>query len=298
MTHPSVQRWPMFSDEDLDFVVGTVVRKRTDHEHIRELLRDKPDLVDIMLDDDRLADRVLNEEDVFVKITPYLLFSVLLRHAYRTMSRQPYTYEIIGRNERVPIFDAPKVNNLLRNAALRDYLAELLSSFTRAESRTVTVRSGGKTYQRCISSLDLATLSELAESVEEPYRFPIYKRMGDLALFLAGIFPEYVASGRALLTSRGRVSAGVGSAAAGAAAAVGASGGGVVSESGPVLNNSAVEEEGKKFYELAANHYGAHIAELEDILRTLAENFTLAKKPLNLLAERYIRLDRYDWFLQ
>lgn len=294
MMRPSVQRWPMFSDEDLGFIINTVVQKRTDHEHIRELLRDKPDLVDIMLDDDRLVDRVLNEEDIFPKISPYLLFTILLRHVYKLMLNQPYTYETIGRRERVPVFDGPMVNSLLKNVSIRDYLAELLSSFTRVESRTITIRSGGKTYQRQISNLDLATLSELAESVDEPYRFPIYKRLGDLALFLAGIFPEYVASGRALPFSRGLVSAGVGSALTAAVAG----GSSAAVESGPLVNATAVEEEGRKFYELAASHYGAQVAGLEEILRSLAEYFSVAKKPLNLLAERYIRLDRFNWFLQ
>jgi len=52
-----------------------VVDKRQDYDYIVNLLKDKPDLVDIMLEDEKLFWRVQEDEDIFLKIS---LFCFLL----------------------------------------------------------------------------------------------------------------------------------------------------------------------------------------------------------------------------
>gem|GEM_PF-4983080 len=50
------------------------------------------------------------------------------------------------------------------------------------------------------------------------------------------------------------------------------------------------EEDAWKFYRLAAEQVDTQEANLERILVTFADNFTLAKKPLNVISEKYIKL--------
>ncbi|MEW5899180.1 MAG: hypothetical protein AB1652_08430, partial [Bacillota bacterium] len=83
-------------DKDLDFVIRTVVTRRTDYDNIKEIVRDKPDLISTMLDDPRLFQRVASEEEVFLRISPYLFFEILLRQARRDFQARTYTYEKIG----------------------------------------------------------------------------------------------------------------------------------------------------------------------------------------------------------
>ena len=176
------------SDSDLDFIVKTVVTKRQDHDYLRNFLKDKPDFMDIMLEDEKLFSRIREEKDILIKISPFLLFSILLRKAKRDIDRQSYTMEFVDRRTRIPVFDAGYTARLLLNKDAREYLARMLASFTQVESTTVVYRSRGMSYQRHFSELDFDDVLELAGMIEPPYRFPFYKRLADIALFVSGIF--------------------------------------------------------------------------------------------------------------
>lgn len=46
------------TEDDLYFIVTTVVDKRQDYDYICNLLKDKPDFIDIMLENEKLFHRV------------------------------------------------------------------------------------------------------------------------------------------------------------------------------------------------------------------------------------------------
>ncbi len=71
----------------------------------------------------------------------------------------------------------------------RLFLAELLSSYTHVASGTVWAKSGGRWRRRRFSELDPVQLARLAEVVPDWERLAVYRRLGDLALFLTGVFP-------------------------------------------------------------------------------------------------------------
>ncbi len=261
------------SESDLYFIVTTVVDKRQDYDYLCELLKDKPDFIDIMLDDEKLFHRVREDEDIFLKISPFLLFSILLRQARRDMEKQSYTMEIVSNRERIPVFDARDATQILQNKDVREYLARMLASFTRVESATVVFRARGMIYQRHFSDLDFDDVLELAEMVELPFRYPFYKRLADIALFVSGIFPEYLcrgseAPGRIPVRTAGR----------------------------RPRTLREYEEEGRRYYDLAATYEEARQQGLSEVFSLLAEKFTLARKPLNYLAENYIDRCRTKWF--
>lgn len=262
------------SDSDLRFVVRTVATQRQDHDRVAEIVRDKPDILDVMLEDERLFRRVTEDEQVLMEISPWLLFSILVRHAVKELAGERFTVERTGATERVPVFDADRVTELMRDPALRDYLVDLLASFVRTESTTVWYRSGRRFRRRTYSDLDLDDMIGLASRVPPELRFPYYKRIGDICLFVTGVFPEYVLPGHdpgvamraPLRWSRFRRS----------------------------LPDYAVEA--RRFYGLAAAHVRARESRLAGVLSTLAEHFDLARKPLNVVSDRYIRLQRGRWF--
>jgi hypothetical protein len=67
------------SESDLRFLVETVATSRRDYDHIVNLIRDKEDLLEPMLEDPKHTERLFHDEEAFVRISPHLLFSVLLR---------------------------------------------------------------------------------------------------------------------------------------------------------------------------------------------------------------------------
>ncbi|MDH7578066.1 MAG: hypothetical protein QHH75_09675 [Bacillota bacterium] len=262
------------SEADLYFIVTTVVTKRRDYEYLCNLLKDKPDFIDIMLDDEKLFKRVQEDQDIFLKISPFLLFSILLRQAKREMEKQTYTMEIVSRKERIPVFDARDATKLLQNKDVREYLARMLASFTRVECATVVFKARGMTYQRHFSDLDFDDVLELAGMVELPFRFPFYKRLADIALFLSGIFPEYLCRNQTFgedeIPAR------------------------LTGQRPRTLHD--YEEEGRRYYDLASTYDEAREQGLAEVLSLLAEKFTLARKPLNYLTENYIDKHRSKWF--
>lgn len=255
------------SEQDLDFVIRTVATQRQDYEHIKEVVRDKDDLLQLMIEDDRLCQRLLEGEE-WVRVSSYLLFTILLRRVKKDLAREKYTIERRTPSQRIPVFDTPQVSSLLADREVQDYLAEMLTSFTRTQSSAVYFRRRGRLYRRTYSDLDMDDMIELSQGVEAEFRLPFYQRIADIALFLIGIFPEYALSpekeGRPRLVGRG----------------------------GRSLEQ--YEEEGGRFYRMAGELApGTPRAEL---FYKLAENFSLAKKPLNCLSERYMAFSRFHWF--
>ncbi|MGQ9531625.1 MAG: hypothetical protein ACUVTQ_02345 [Desulfotomaculales bacterium] len=259
-------------ERDLRFIVNTVATRRRDHDYICELVRDKPDLIDIMLNDERLFQRVMHDEEILLHISPYLLFTILLRQVKKELSRTNFTMEKIDVGERIPVFDSQMVGRLLDRQDVQDYLAHMLASFTKTETVTVALPLGEKTFVKRYSDLDPEDLEELASIVEERYRFPLYKRLGDICLFMCGIFPEYLFAEARRKTPAWSLPA------------------------RKYRSMQDYEEVGRRFYQLAAQQEVAGTAGLSDILGTLAENFHLARKPLNYLADRYIHWQRGRWF--
>src|SRR5690606_27549591 len=123
-------------DADLHFIVTSVTSRRTDYDKIVEIIRDKPDLIDVLLDDPRLAERLDAQQPLLLQVSPFLLFAILLRRAHRELKESIFTMEV-GSQGRLPVFDAREAASLLDDGELRTYLADMLSSFTRTDTATV-----------------------------------------------------------------------------------------------------------------------------------------------------------------
>jgi len=156
------------------------------------------------------------------------------------------------------------------------YLAEMLSSFTKIESYSITYRTPKNIWRKIrFNDLDIDSLIRFCESVEEEHRLGFFKRIADICLFVLGVFPEYVhfdyqypSSGelRPQITGRARRSC------------------------------ADYAEEGKRFYKLAAGHPAARNFGLSEVFLLLYDNFHTALKPLNFMAEHYLHYKRHSLF--
>ncbi|MDR7400879.1 MAG: hypothetical protein QN155_01425 [Armatimonadota bacterium] len=259
------------TDADLRFVAATLLPDR-DPRRTVERLRENPEALEELLEDDRLLER-LRSGDALVRVTPWLLFSVLLRRVRRELRTAPYTVERLG-TERVPVFDARRAGDLLADPQILDYLVEMLVSFTRTDSFLLEVEEGGRVRRRRFSDFDSEDMIALAALMPDELRFPILRRVADIALFITGIFPEHVdplarpPGAAAPPASRWRFR----------------------------RTLEEYEEEGRRFYRLAASHRMARRLGMERPLEALAEMFPLARKPLNVLASQYIGTSRFVLF--
>jgi hypothetical protein len=130
--------------------------------------------------------------------SPFLIFAVAVHRAAAELESMDHVPERSGQRQRVPLFDAPELRDFLGSPARRLFLAELLGSFTRnagAPYRAVTGRQPGarpaRRAPRRFSELDLGKMAGLLDAVPENERAGVYRRLGDVALFLTGVFPDY-----------------------------------------------------------------------------------------------------------
>ncbi|HEY3247813.1 MAG TPA: hypothetical protein VGK88_05945 [bacterium] len=260
------------TDADVIFIASTVSPENAAGAAVR--LRADEAWLDRMLDDDRVAHRLRDDTQAIAWVSPWLLFSVLLRSVRRELCGTSYTVEQFG-GERIAVFDARRAGELLADPRVADYLVELLASFTRISSFTVAVEEEGRVHRRRFSDVSSEDMLALAALVPDELRFPFLRRIADIALFTTGVFPESVLPWHA---PPGRRSAHTGLPAT------------VPWSARRTLED--YEEEGRRFYRLASEHVMAKRAGMAELLATLADAFPLARKPLSFMASQYIGTSR------
>jgi hypothetical protein len=250
------------------------------------LARD-PAGIEARLADPRVFDAVFGRAAVAageaVLVSPFLAFGVAVHRAVADLSALDYLPERSGPRQRVPVFDTPELRDFLGSAARRLFLAELLASFTRVASGRYRVQSGGRSRTRRFSELDPVRLAGLLEVTPEESRPGIYRRLGDVSLFLAGVFPDYATDRalgridvtRLLRSARVPVAERDGLAAA------------------PALD--LLEYLGARWYRAALAAAPVRTARLA-VVGEVAGRFRQARRILNHLADRYLLGPDSPWF--
>ena len=126
-----------------------------------------------------------------VPVSPFLTFAVAVHRSAIELASMGHVAERTGPRQRIPLFDAPALRDFLGSPARKLFLAELLASFTRVASGRYRVGGGGRTRTRRFSELDPVRLAGLLDGVPDAERPGVYRRLGDVSLFVAGVFPDY-----------------------------------------------------------------------------------------------------------
>ncbi len=249
-----------------------------------------PAAVEALLADPRVFEAVFgpSSSDAMVLLSPFLAFCVAVHRTVADLAAVDYLPERSGLRQRIPVFDTPELRDFLGSAARRLFLAELLASFTRVASGRYRVPSrwgaagpgsgtgsGARSRTRRFSELDPVKLAGLIEVAPEDSRPGLYRRLGDVSLFLAGVFPDYSAMhafgpvdvSRLLRSARVPMGERDGLAAA------------------PVLD--LLEYLGARWYRAALATAPVRTARL-DVVGEVAERFRQARRVLNHLADRYL----------
>jgi hypothetical protein len=274
MSHRNL-KWLTLYERDLDYLVETACPEVSNKPRLKQIIREDEDFRNTLIGDEKVFRSVMDDEQIFLKISPTLFFEILLRKAAKDLEKASYTVEKTS-TMRIPVFDTQDVVELLSKESLLTYLADMLSSFTKIQSYTISfrVRKGVRKNIR-FNDLDIFSLMSFCEAVEDEYRLGFYKRIADICLFILGIFPEfaernyrYPFSGEVRPFLRGKAR----------------------------ISPEGYEQEGRKFYKLAAEHQSAVEHDLSEIFWILYGNFQKAKKPLNFISEHYLHYKRGKFF--
>src|SRR5262249_10641218 len=156
---------------------------------------------DVAADDDAMS-RVLAHPATFeavfgaasdeplLRASPFLTFALVVHRGWAELRHATYVHEWVGPRERLPVLGGDDLPEFCPAGDRRLFLTELLASCTRVASGSTYVRTARGWRRRRFSELDPLRLASLLDAVPEAERPGIYRRLGDLALFLTGVFPD------------------------------------------------------------------------------------------------------------
>jgi len=262
-----------FTEVDLDFLIEEAVPQSSNKVRLRQMILEEREFRQAIVGDERVFQRVINDSEVMVKLSPALYFEILLRKASKELDLSAYTVERIG-NETIPVFDTSGVTELMGQPGVIEYLAQMLASFTVIESQVRRVRVRRGIWRRIRhNDMDIDSLMQLCSAADEQNRLGYYKRIADVCLFVSSVFQDHSYFGQegsrqsAFPTSR-RIR----------------------------RSMEDYEWEGKRFYGLAESHPAARLAGLSGIFGVLREQFIYARKPLRFIASQYLHSSRANLF--
>jgi hypothetical protein len=212
--------------------------------------------------------------DRFVLISPFLLFAAAIHRTAADLAGASYAPERTAPRRRIPLFDGGRLTAYLAAPRHRLFLADLLASFARISGGVVLAPDGQ--HRRRWNDADPHRLAVLLDAVPPAQRPPVWRRLGDLALFLAGVFPdaaERLVPDEAAASRLARRTL--------PAAAPDARPERLPEGGAPDL----IEWLGTRWYEQAARHVPRDAAR---DLRERAEQFRPARRVLNTATDRYL----------
>jgi hypothetical protein len=212
--------------------------------------------------------------------SPFLTFAVAVHRVGERLAHATYVNEWVGPRRRVPVFGVDELRRLLAQPMHRFFFVELLASYTHVVSGSMWTATRRGWRRRRFSELDPVQLVGLLEAVPAAERPGVLRRLGDLALFLTGVFPDHTAR-----TPLGHPLALLRSA-------------GLDPAQGATVGHDAfalMELLGARWYRLAARFSpvpsGSVVA-----LEAIAEGFADARRILNVITDTYLFPLREQWF--
>src|SRR5580765_2086234 len=207
-----------FAAEDIDFILSVLGQRIGTAECLVGLLADEESR-DLILDDEELF-RALLERRGCLRVSTHFYFYVLVRHVF--------------------------LRSEIKDRAVADYVAEVLSEFARSERARCVVP--GQT-----NPLDyFFEMLTALEKADDRTSFYIRVHIGNHSLFLSGVFPERI---RFRAESRG------------------------------FPNLKYYEGLGRTQYRMASDHRLAQRYEVANVLSTLADRFKATRMALNDISE-------------
>jgi hypothetical protein len=280
------------SDEDLRLLAAEVPEVRRGADPVR-FVREHPDLVEGLISRSDAFETVFaptRPEDGLIAISPFLVFAAAVGRTANELANANYVSEWLGPKRRTPVFDVAGLREFLASPWHRLFLAELLSSYTHVHSGSVLVRSRRGIRRQRFSELDPVRLAGVLEAVPDAERPGIYRRLGDLALFLTGVFPDHTATHGWSEIDRGRLlhSGRLDNATRRPSE--------VIAGFGDTSAVDLLEQLGRRWYKIAYDLVPPPVPAAIVIAGDLADRFGHARRILNVVTDRYLFPFRSELF--
>ena len=220
-------------------------------------------------------------------VTPILVFAAVVHRGANEIGNHSHLPERHGSGSVIPVFDGSRVADFASSSGARRFLVELLGSYTRVLSGPRWERTRGRWRRRRFSELNPAQLAQLAASLPLEDRTGAYRRLGDLALFLNGVFPDHASRDTLSPIELERLLASLPT--------------GYRSDGGRHLQADRVDATGPVLAALGPDWYRlaarlVPIPTMTEELSLVADRFDEARRFLNFITDRYLFERRDRWF--
>ncbi|HEV8205462.1 MAG TPA: hypothetical protein VGR04_02085 [Acidimicrobiia bacterium] len=255
-------------------------------------LRSHPELVEEALGSSAAFDLVLGadvHDELLVHASPFLVFAVAVHRTVDELGRTTFVEERVTPRLRVPVFDAGQLREFGVDPARRYFIVEHLASYTRVMSGPVWIQRRGRWRRQRFSELDAPRLAATLDAVPESDRPGIYRRLGDLALFLTGVFPDHTTARAVHPIELERLLRSLPDAAGSRPTLAD-----LEQLAGERGATGLLEWLGPRWYRAAAER--TPVAGLGRLLGDLATRFDQARRFLNHLTDQYLFPVRNRWF--
>ena len=149
-------------------------------EELADDLRRRPWAVHDIMSDPKVFDTVMERTSHPAEVvSPFLLFAILVHRSAADLRDATYINDWSGPRTRLPVFDVDPLREFLADPGRTLFLARLLASFAVPEPPPVPA-----------DPFDLDQLALWLDQVMPGDRTALLRRLGDLSLFLTGVFPD------------------------------------------------------------------------------------------------------------
>jgi hypothetical protein len=218
-----------------------------------------------------------------VRTTPasaFLTFAVAVHLAAVELDEVGFTTEWLGPRRRLPVFDVAVLRDFVADPLRRLFLIELLASYTHVTSGSTWEKTSRGWRRRRFSELEPTQLASLLDVVPERERPGVYRRLGDLALFLTGVFPDHTATRGFGPAQEGRLLR---------VSGLGAHAGETLPSDVESLGTvGLLEHLGERWYRLAVAGAPPPLTATMQIAGSVAERFRQARRVLNYVTDRFL----------
>ena len=132
-----------------------------------------------LLAEPRTVEAVLHPDSVFDATSPFILFAVLTRLAADELHGSTYVNDWVGPRSRLPVFDVEPLQEFVDAPARVLFVARLLASMVAPTAACLPVQTA-----------DPWELLDWFDAVDGDSRVALLRRLGDAALFLAGVHAD------------------------------------------------------------------------------------------------------------
>jgi hypothetical protein len=273
MSHYHLRFVESLTGHDLE-MLAAIEQAPSDSDELRAHLVRDPETIEVLLADPSLYESIYEtpETGMIAGLSPLLAFAVLVHRTMRDLRAAAYVPEWIGAGERLPVFDAASIREFIDAADRRYLIADFLGSFTTVSSGSMWVRTERGYRKRRFSELDPVALAEMVGSLPLAQRSGGYRRLGEVSLFLTGVFPDHTARHPLSPMHQARLArlSGV-----------------EMDEAGDLDYVHFLERVGRSWYDRAATDPLLPTG-IREVLSDMATNFTQARRFLNYLTDRYL----------